>query len=71
MEKTVGTTDKVIRIIIGIILLLIAIAFPVGTAWTIILVILGLIALITGISGFCPLYSLLGINTCKTKTADT
>lgn len=65
MEKTVGKTDKVFRIIIGIILLIIAIAFPVGQVWTVILIILGLIALITAISGFCPLYSLFGINTCK------
>lgn len=71
MEKTVGKTDKAIRIIIGIILLIIAFAFPVGTAWTVILIILGIIALITAISGFCPLYSLLGINTCKTTTKDT
>ena len=71
MEITVGKTDKVIRIIVGIILLIVAFAFPVGTVWTVILVILGIIALATAISGFCLLYSLLGINTCGTDAEDT
>jgi hypothetical protein len=71
MEKTVGSTDKIIRIIIGIILLIIAFALPVGAVLKVILVIFGIVALITAISGLCPLYSLLGINTCKTKRQDT
>lgn len=71
MEQTVGKTDKLIRIIIGIILLIVAFAFHVGQIAAAILAIIGTIALMTAISGLCLLYSLLGINTCKTKSNNT
>lgn len=66
MEKTVGSVDKVIRIIIGFILIIIS--FLVSSAiLKIIFVILGIIALGTAATRFCLLYSLLGINTRKVK----
>lgn len=71
MKKTVGTADKVIRIILGLILLIIAFAVSVGQTLKVILIIIGIIALLTAISGLCPLYSLLGINTCKVKNKDS
>ncbi|MEZ5953096.1 MAG: DUF2892 domain-containing protein [Hyphomonas sp.] len=57
-----GTIDRVLRVIVG--LALIAIVFvgpktPFG--W------IGLVPLLTGLAGTCPVYSLLGINTCKLK----
>jgi len=63
MKKNMGTTDKTIRIVIGIILIVLGVL---NTAW--LLVIIGLIPLITGLIGYCPLYTLLGISTCKVKT---
>lgn len=67
MKKTVGSADKVIRIILGLILLIIAFALSVGSALKVVLIVLGIIALLTAITSICPLYSLLGINTCKVK----
>jgi hypothetical protein len=66
MKVNEGTTDRVIRVILGIILLAIGV-FEVGSAEVlgIVLIVVGLIILITGISGFCALYSLLGIKTCE------
>ena len=60
--KNVGGIDKILRIIIGIALiasvfLLPAIMNPWG--W------IGLVPLLTGLFNFCPLYPLLGINSCK------
>ena len=64
MMKNVGTVDKVIRIILGLVLLALVFVGP-QTPWGWI----GIIPLATGLIGFCPLYSILGMNTCGTKKA--
>ncbi|MBN1213446.1 MAG: DUF2892 domain-containing protein [candidate division Zixibacteria bacterium] len=61
MNKNVGTADRVIRIIIGLVILALGIYYK---SWW------GLLAIIplgTAIVGFCGLYPLLGLNTCKRK----
>ena len=62
--KNVGTVDKVIRIILGLVLLALVLVGP-QTPWGWI----GIIPLATGLIGFCPLYSVFGINTCPTRKA--
>lgn len=64
MKKNMGTTDKTIRIVLG--LLLIVIGIFGSKIW----IIIGLIPLITGLLNYCPLYKLLGISTSKEKTAE-
>ena len=60
MKVNVGGTDRSMRIVIGVILITLAVLGVVGWwGW------LGVIALITGLFRFCPLYPLLGINTCR------
>ena len=59
MSRNVGTTDRVLRVTFGLVLLSLVITGP-HTAWGY----LGLIPLFTGLFGTCPLYSLLGFNTC-------
>jgi|GEM_PF-266523 len=56
----VGTADRVIRIIVG--LLLAVWSINAGNLWWI----LGVALIATGVFRFCGLYRLLGINTCKT-----
>jgi len=60
MSKNEGTIDRILRIIGGIILLSLTIVGP-QTPWGYI----GLVPLLTGIVGYCPLYSILGICTFK------
>lgn len=55
----VGTVDRAIRIILGLFLLAITMVGP-QTPWGYI----GIIPLVTGIFRTCPLYSLIGVNTC-------
>jgi hypothetical protein len=62
--KNVGTVDKVIRIILGLVLIALVFVGP-QTPWGWI----GIIPLVTGLIGFCPLYSVLGMNTCGAKKA--
>lgn len=59
MTRNVGGIDRVLRIIVGLVLIGLALAGMVGWwGW------IGLVPLGTGLAGFCPLYPLLGINTC-------
>ena len=60
MQANVGGIDKVVRIIGGVILIALAATNMVGVwGW------IGVVPLLTGLFNFCPLYSLLGIKTCK------
>ena len=59
MSPNVGGIDKVLRIVIGIVLIALAATGSIG-AWGYI----EILPLLTGLFGRCGLYSLLGINTC-------
>ena len=62
MTKNVGNIERIIRIVGGLVLIALAATSTVGVwGW------LGLVPLATGLVGWCPPYSLLGINTCKNK----
>lgn len=61
MQKNVGNTDRMIRIIAGIIIL--ALGAYYGSWWGLV----GLVPLFTGLTQSCVLYKLIGINTCKLK----
>lgn len=62
MKANVGNIDKIIRIVIGLVIIIWGIAA--GSWWGLI----GLIPLITGVINWCPLYALLGLSTKKAKT---
>lgn len=55
--QNVGKVDRIIRVILGIILLSLVVLVPTQWGW------LGLIFLITGLVSWCPIYSGLKINT--------
>jgi len=57
-----GTVDRVIRVVAGLVILSLAFVGP-KTAWGYI----GLLPIATGLVGYCPAYSLFGINTCPAK----
>lgn len=59
MNCNVGTPDKILRIIIGLAIGGLGIYFQ--SWWGLI----GLIPILTAIFGFCPLYSIIKVNTCK------
>ncbi|MBE3552521.1 YgaP family membrane protein [Kyrpidia tusciae] len=62
MKENVGKVDRVIRAVIGIVLLALLFIVP-GNAKYIGLI--GIIPLFTAVAKWCPLYSLFGINTCR------
>ncbi len=67
MEKirNAGRPDRIARVIVGVVLLVAA--FFTSHAVAIILAIVGAVSAITGLTGFCLIYRLFGINTCRIK----
>jgi hypothetical protein len=60
MNKNVGTVDRVLRVIAGILLIGLTLSGAIGLwGW------IGLVPLLTGAFATCPAYSLLGLNSCK------
>ncbi|WP_454978637.1 YgaP family membrane protein [Corynebacterium propinquum] len=66
MKRNESNQDRGIRAVLGIIALLVGL-FAVGGFLRALLIIVGLVLIITAAVGFCPLYRLLGINTCKVR----
>jgi hypothetical protein len=62
MKANEGKIDRVIRIVVGLGVLSLAFVGP-QTAWGY----LGLVPLITGVVGYCPLYTILGMTSCPFK----
>ena len=65
MKPNVGGLDRNARIILGVVLLVTALAAPASMTWRIVLLLVAAVALITAVVRFCPANALLGINTCE------
>ena len=62
MKVNEGKWDRILRVVVGIGILSLVFIGP-QTAWGYI----GAVPLLTGIFGYCPLYSILGLNTCPMR----
>ena len=71
MIKNVGSTDRLVRLTAGVILLIIAVPSLAGMAfiglggWAWLIGLVGLVLVATALMNFCPAYTLIGVNTCK------
>lgn len=71
MKLNVGTPDRIVRLIIGVLLLVAP--FVTGWAlfanpvWTWVFVIVGLVLGVTGLVRFCPAYAIFNLSTSRTK----
>jgi hypothetical protein len=62
MSKNIGDIERIVRIVGGLVLIALAATGTVGVwGW------IGVVPVATGLIGWCPPYSLLGINTCKNR----
>ena len=59
MSPNIGSTDRILRIVAGLILIALVFVGP-QTPWGWI----GILPLATGLFRFCPAYTVLGVNTC-------
>jgi hypothetical protein len=64
LTRNESSSDRIVRIALGVLLGYISLSQTTGLTQSITLIIAGIL-LFTGITGFCGLYALLGISTCK------
>lgn len=62
MKINEGKIDRALRIVIGLALLSLVFIGP-QTLWGLV----GLVPLLTGVVGFCPVYKMLGLDTCPIR----
>jgi len=66
MKANIGTIDRVLRLILGAVLIGLSVTEVIGWwGW------LGAVPLLTGMIRFCPLYTILGFKTCSADSCDT
>ncbi len=70
MQCNVGGIERPIRIGLGAVLLGLGAFGGLQTAAMTAALVVGGVALVTGLIGYCPAWTLLGINTCPTKQPD-
>jgi Protein of unknown function (DUF2892) len=62
MKTNVGGIDRILRLVLGLVLIGLTLTGTIGVwGW------LGLVLVGTAAVGFCPLYPLIGLNTCTAK----
>ena len=62
MKSNVGGIDRILRIVLGLVLIGLAVTGTIGLwGW------IGIVPLATGLIGWCPPYALFGWNTCSMK----
>lgn len=62
MERNIGDVERVVRVVVGLGILSLVFIGPRS-----LLGLVGLVPVLTGLTGWCPPYQLLGISTCKRK----
>ncbi len=67
MKKNMGSTDRIIRVLLAAVFAFLYFNETVTGTAGIILLILGGVFILTSLVSFCPLYPLVGINTCPKK----
>jgi hypothetical protein len=67
MKKNMGSTDRLIRTLIALILVVLYLMNIITGTLALILMIVSIVFVITSLISFCPLYTLLGINTCNSN----
>lgn len=62
MKSNVGGIDRILRIVLGLVLIGLTLSGTIGLwGW------LGVVPLATGLVGWCPPYALFGLSTCAVK----
>lgn len=67
MIKNMGTTDKLIRLVLALVVVVLYFTHVISGTVAIVLLVVAGIFVLTSMVSFCPLYKLVGINTCPKK----
>ncbi|MBP6686367.1 MAG: DUF2892 domain-containing protein [Lacibacter sp.] len=68
MKKNMGNADRIIRLSIAGILVLLWFQNILTNTWGIVALVLAAVFTLTSLASWCPLYTVMGVSTCK-KTA--
>ncbi|ABL72766.1 MULTISPECIES: YgaP family membrane protein [Paracoccus] len=63
MQINIGSAERALRLILGIVLVALPFLAGLSALWTWVSVIVGLVLVVTGVVRFCPIWALLGIRT--------
>lgn len=69
MKKNVGNADRIIRVILAAVFAVLYFTGIVPGTVGLVLVALGVIFVLTSLISFCPIYAIVGLNTCTAKKA--
>ncbi len=67
MKTNMGSTDRIIRLIVAAIVFYLYFSGSISGTLGIVLMVLAAVFVLTSLVSFCPLYTLVGLNTCSTK----
>jgi Inner membrane protein YgaP-like, transmembrane domain len=67
MKKNVGNADRVIRLLIAAAIAVLYFTNIITDTVGLVLLVLAGVFVLTSLVGFCPIYALLGVNTCPKK----
>ncbi len=67
MIRNMGNTDRIIRLVLAALFLVLFLANVVTGIAGIVLLVLAVIFVLTSVVSFCPLYAVVGANTCPAK----
>ena len=67
MKKNMGSADRIIRLIVAVIVGVLYFTGTVSGTLGIVLLVLAGVFVLTSFISFCPLYTVLGLNTCPVK----
>ncbi len=67
MKANVGGIDRIVRLLAGLALIAVGALGLVASPWNIVAMAAGAVFTLTSVIRFCPLYTLLGINSCPIK----
>lgn len=68
MKQNVGGLDRILRLLVAVVLVAFYFYGQVSGGWGILWLVTALVLAVTAITGFCPLYKLLGIDTCVAQS---
>ncbi len=67
MKKNMGTTDRILRIVLAAVIAFLYYNKTITGTLGIVLLVLAGVFVLTSLISFCPLYKLVGLNTCPAK----
>lgn len=70
MKKNMSSADRMIRVVLVAIFAYLYFSGTVAGIFGLILLILAIVFLATSLIGFCPIYTIFGVSTCKVSPKD-